>query len=40
MTQAGADVRIDLGAKVAGAGAIVLHDTQMASIAPSDFAFR
>jgi len=39
ITQVGADVRIDLGAKVAGAGTIVLQNTQLATIGASDFAF-
>jgi Ca2+-binding RTX toxin-like protein len=39
ISQAGADVRIDLGAKVAGAGMIVLQNTQLATIGASDFAF-
>ncbi|HET7880328.1 MAG TPA: calcium-binding protein [Acetobacteraceae bacterium] len=40
MAQVGADVQIDLAAKVAGAGMVVLHDTQMANLTPTDFAFR
>ena len=39
ITQAGADVQIDLGAKVAGAGTIVLHNTQLAAISATDFSF-
>ncbi len=39
ITQVGADVHIDLGAKVAGAGTIVLQNTQLATISASDFAF-
>ena len=39
IAQVGADVHIDLGAKVAGAGTIVLQNTQMAAISASDFKF-
>jgi Ca2+-binding RTX toxin-like protein len=39
ISQVGADVHVDLGAKVAGAGTIVLQNTQLASIGASDFAF-
>ena len=39
MTQVGADVHIDLAANVAGAGTIVLQNTQLAAISASDFAF-
>ncbi len=39
ITQVGADVRLDLGAKVAGAGTIMLEHTQLASITASDFKF-
>jgi Ca2+-binding RTX toxin-like protein len=39
IAQVGADVHIDLGAKVAGAGTIVLQNTQLATISASDFAF-
>src|SRR5262249_8071344 len=35
VTQVGADVQIDLGAKAAGAGMVVLHDTQMANLTPT-----
>ena len=39
IAQVGADVQIDLGAKVAGAGTIVLQNTQLAAIGASDFTF-
>jgi Ca2+-binding RTX toxin-like protein len=39
ISQVGADVRIDLGAKVAGAGTIMLDHTQLATISASDFKF-
>jgi Ca2+-binding RTX toxin-like protein len=39
IAQVGADVQINLGAKVAAAGMIVLHNTQVAAISASDFAF-
>jgi len=39
VAQVGADVQIDLGAKAAGAGTIVLHDTQMANVTAADFRF-
>jgi len=39
IVQAGADVRIDLGARVAGAGTIVLQHTQLAAIGAGDFSF-
>jgi Ca2+-binding RTX toxin-like protein len=39
IAQVGADVRIDLGAKFAGAGTIVLQNTQLASLSAGDFAF-
>ena len=39
MTQVGADVQVDLGAKVAGAGMIVLQHTQLETIGASDFKF-
>lgn len=39
MAQVGNDVQIDLGAKVAGAGMIVLNNTQLATIGASDFTF-
>jgi hypothetical protein len=35
----GADVHIDLGKNVAGAGTIVLQNTKLAAISASDFAF-
>ncbi len=39
ISQVGADVHVDLGAKVAGAGTIVLQNTQLATIGATDFAF-
>jgi Ca2+-binding RTX toxin-like protein len=39
IAQVGADVQIDLGARAAGAGMIVLPNTQMAAIGPTDFVF-
>ena len=39
ISQIGADVRVDLGAKVAGAGTIMLDHTQLATISASDFKF-
>jgi Ca2+-binding RTX toxin-like protein len=40
ISQFGADTHVDLGGAVAGAGVIVLQNTQMASLSSSDFAFR
>ena len=39
MTQVGSDVRIDLGASVAGAGTILLQNTQLAMVGAADFKF-
>ena len=39
ISQVGGDVQVDLGAKVAGAGTIMLEHTQLASITASDFKF-
>jgi Ca2+-binding RTX toxin-like protein len=39
IAQVGSDVRIDLGASVAGAGTIVLQNTQSAMIGAADFKF-
>ena len=39
ISQVGADVHVDLGAKVAGAGTIVLQNTQLATVGATDFAF-
>ena len=39
IAQVGTDVQVDLGAKVAGAGTIVLQNTQLAAIGASDFKF-
>jgi Ca2+-binding RTX toxin-like protein len=39
IAQVGADVQINLGAKVAGAGTIVLHNTQLAAVGATDFSF-
>lgn len=39
MTQVNADVQINLGAKVAGAGTIALHNTQLAAVSANDFSF-
>jgi Ca2+-binding RTX toxin-like protein len=39
VTQVGADVRVDLSAKLAGAGTIMLEHTQLASITAADFKF-
>ncbi len=39
VTQVGADVHIDIGAKAAGAGIIVLQNTQLASLGAADFSF-
>jgi len=40
ISQVGANTHIDLGGAVAGAGSIVLQNTQMASLSSSDFAFK
>ena len=40
ISQVGADTHVDLGGAVAGAGIIVLQNTQMASLSSSDFAFK
>jgi Ca2+-binding RTX toxin-like protein len=40
ISQVGADTHVDLGGAVAGAGSIVLLNTQMASLSASDFAFK
>jgi Ca2+-binding RTX toxin-like protein len=40
ISQVGADTHVDLGGAVAGAGTIVLVNTQMASLSSSDFAFK
>ena len=37
MAQVGADVQINLGGKVAGAGMIVLQNTQLAGLSTTDF---
>jgi Ca2+-binding RTX toxin-like protein len=39
MAQVGSDVRIDLGASVAGAGTILLQNTQLAMVGAADFKF-
>jgi Ca2+-binding RTX toxin-like protein len=39
ISQVGADVHIDLGVKVAGAGTIVLQNTLLATVGATDFAF-
>jgi Ca2+-binding RTX toxin-like protein len=39
IAQVGADVQVDLGAKVTGAGMIVLQNTQLAAIGAADFTF-
>jgi len=39
ISQAGADVHIDLGARVSGAGMVVLQHTQMSVLGSTDFAF-
>ncbi len=39
IAQVGADVQVDLGSKAAGAGMIVLQNTQLATVSASDFAF-
>jgi len=39
IAQVGADVHIDLGARAAGAGMIVLQNTQVAAIGATDFVF-
>jgi Ca2+-binding RTX toxin-like protein len=39
ITQVGADVQVDLGAKVAGAGMLVLQHIEVAAIGASDFKF-
>ncbi len=39
ISQVGADVHVDLGAKVAGAGMIVLQNTQLAAVGAADFSF-
>ena len=39
IAQVGADVHVDLGAKVAGAGMIILQNTQLAAVGASDFTF-
>ena len=40
ISQVGVDTRVDLSGAVAGAGSIVLLNTQMASLSSSDFAFK
>ena len=40
ITQVGADVQVDLGAKVAGAGMIVLQNTQLGAVSAADFSFH
>jgi Ca2+-binding RTX toxin-like protein len=39
IAQVGSDVRIDLAARVAGAGTIILQNTQLAAVSASDFTF-
>jgi Ca2+-binding RTX toxin-like protein len=39
ITQVGADTLVNLGAQVAGAGSIMLQNTQAAALSASDFAF-
>ena len=39
IAQVGADVQVDLGAKVAGAGMIILQNAQLAAVGASDFTF-
>jgi hypothetical protein len=39
MTQVGSDVRIDLSASVAGAGTILLQNTQLGMVGAADFKF-
>jgi Ca2+-binding RTX toxin-like protein len=39
ISQVGADVQIDLGARAAGAGTIELQHTQLATIGAADFTF-
>jgi Ca2+-binding RTX toxin-like protein len=39
MAQAGSDVQINLGARVSGAGMIVLQNTQLAAVSAADFSF-
>jgi Ca2+-binding RTX toxin-like protein len=39
IAQVGADVRVDIGAKIAGAGMIVLQHTELATVGASDFKF-
>ena len=39
ISQVGADVHVDIGAKVSGAGMIVLQNTQLATVGATDFAF-
>ncbi len=40
MAQVGVDVQINLGGKVAGAGMIVLQNTQLAAVSATDFSFH
>ena len=40
MTQVGADVQVNLGGKVAGAGMIVLQNTQLTAVSATDFSFH
>ena len=40
ISQVGADTHINLGGVVAGAGSIILQNTQMGSLSSSDFAFK
>jgi Ca2+-binding RTX toxin-like protein len=40
ISQIGADTHINLGGVVAGAGSIILQNTQMGSLSSSDFAFK
>ena len=40
MAQVGADVQINLGGKVAGAGMVVLQNTQLAAVSATDFSFH
>jgi Ca2+-binding RTX toxin-like protein len=39
LSQVGVDVHVELGAKFAGAGTIVLQNTQLATVGATDFAF-
>jgi Ca2+-binding RTX toxin-like protein len=39
LAQVGSDVRIDLSASVAGAGTILLQNTQLATVGAADFKF-